>query len=128
MAEIWIIIASVGEYSNRREWPVCALEVEAEAREFCERVGALSRDAAEKVRAWKDSDECMSASWDAEQEKVAAIAGEVRALDDQWDQDYTGGASYHYCSVPLYSRGQGPHVSTPDLRSEVDAGDVTDAG
>lgn len=107
-AVLWIIGASVGEYSDRSEWSVCVFEVEADAKAHCDRLNALSRETADQLRRWRDSGAYMEAEWEAEQRTEAQITAAMKELDGGWDVYAGQGATYHCGEVPYFPQGTLP--------------------
>ena len=91
---VWIVGASVGEYSDRSVWTVGVWRDKATAESFITAIDALGREYVEANRRWLDID-------DADDDLYAAIgvAEEAcRALDPGWSS-YSGDA-------PIYSAWQ----------------------
>lgn len=96
--KIFVVMGTTGEYSDRSEWPVAAVETEDEAKQY---IAALERQyqnipPSMKQDRWKNRD------------KVKALM----TLDPSFDEDYTG-TSYFMCEVPF--------VPSADLFAELAA-------
>ena len=79
--KIYLVFGKTGEWSDRREWVVCAFLDEKKAKE---RVVLAGRRANELFVKYKD------AYWNEMDEK--------NEYDDRFDMDYTG-TTYHYAEV-----------------------------
>lgn len=55
MTTIYIVWASQGEYSDRREWAVAGYTTEALAQAYCTEISAAAREAFEKWERYKDA-------------------------------------------------------------------------
>ena len=76
--DAWIVFGTSGEYSDRREWPVCVLPSEKLARTY---VDALSRQYETIPQSWKED------YWETETQNLIK---EHMTLDPNFDADYTG--------------------------------------
>lgn len=80
-SKVWVVQGSTGEYSDHIEWLVCGFSNEKSARELCERLSALGREAENQSREKTNSRH----DWD---EQPAGI--ELKSLDPKCYIDYTG--------------------------------------
>jgi hypothetical protein len=83
---LYVVMGTTGEYSDRSEWPVAAVEGEESAKQY---VRALERQYQSippslKEDRWKN------------REKVKALM----TLDPQFDEDYTG-TQWFFSEVPF---------------------------
>lgn len=88
--KIWIIWGTVGEYSDRSEWPLCAYTTEEAAQDACDELGSLSRDACMRLE---------QSDWDYEKED--AIYAEMRAIDPQWNTYSNEPPLYTICKLDV---------------------------
>lgn len=63
----WIVTASRGEWSDREEWNVRGFTDEARAKAFCDRIGAVAREAAQRFLVASDEDDSLTTPWEERQ-------------------------------------------------------------
>jgi hypothetical protein len=95
---IYVIYGSTGEYSDRSEWSVAAVNTEAEAQRY---VSALEKQYLSMPQEWHDD------RWDHE-EKMK----ERMTLDPNFACDYTG-TQYFYGKVEMYPAPELDRLLTP---------------
>lgn len=93
MKEIFVVIGSTGEYSDRSEWCVAAVETEDAAKRY---VAALDVQYQSIPQHMRDD------RWDHEDEIKA-----IMTLDPEFSMDYTG-TRYHYHAVNYYGSAEVP--------------------
>lgn len=91
MKTVWIVEGSTGEYSDRREWPVCAFTTEEKAKELVEELSGLAR-VAEQAGLNRDDD-----LWRDETPEFKKL----QQKDPRASIDYTG---THYTAYPVEVR------------------------
>lgn len=77
MTKIWIVQGSTGEYSDHREWMVCAYRDEAKAEQH-----------ARAAKEWYQKNGCDK--WDFQKRWEAKEKGLHNPFDPNMDIDYTG--------------------------------------
>lgn len=81
MKHAYVVQGSTGEYSDHREWIVCAFVDEKKAKNFCEKCDALAREAENEITA---SDGNAYELNDVKHGKM------LLKLDEDARRDYTG--------------------------------------
>jgi hypothetical protein len=87
---VYIVMGSTGEYSDRSEWPVVAYLNEEHAKEHVEKATAYAKE----FEVFAQRDEFRHNTWDKRRELT------VSPFDPRFSMDYTG-TSYWYDEVPL---------------------------
>lgn len=103
-----VVTGEVGEYSDRREWLVCAYEDATKAAEEAKRLNDAANNAADRLQAskalaWNRWDEDEIA--DADEEAEATYRARLTEIDPQ-ARDYCGEPpQYTVQTVPLLGGG-----------------------
>ena len=97
---IWFIEGSTGEYSDHREWPVCAYTRKEDAESHVAAASAAAREISEKVRALHEG----SGGWDYEAQELLIRQNQ---FDPDMRLDYTG-THYTCYEVELRDSFQSP--------------------
>ena len=79
MTDIFVVTASKGEWSDRREWPVRAFTDEVAAQNYTTTTQAAARQAAQDFQIWDN--QVYYATNATEKERLAKIAEIQKTLD-----------------------------------------------
>jgi hypothetical protein len=93
MSDIWVVMGTTGEYSDRSEWPVKAFR----DQEVAERFALAAKVRADEIEATRDALQA-SGEWNNAADQALV---ETNELDPDMSMDYTGTDYYAMGPVEL---------------------------
>lgn len=91
MDKIWIVQGTTGEYSDRNQWPVCAMYSESAAKEYAELLCTMARATVNDVVRTKTE------QWDWDETEAGKL---LKTEDPEVSMDYNG-TTYTAYSVSI---------------------------